>query len=76
MPAPIETIGEVANKVAEYALGLDPSPKMILHEPYREVWNRICLEFEKELRDYEKDHPSPDFVITKEAFEDDLHGVA
>ena len=43
-------IGEIIDKVMDYIIGLDESPKMIVHEPYMSINNRISMAFEKELQ--------------------------
>ena len=47
-----EKIGEIVDLITSYVIDLDPSPKMVLHEPYRSIKRRIEHEFKAELIAY------------------------
>ncbi len=70
-------IGKVVDELLDKIIGMDPSPKMILHEPYRAILSRIGKEFEEELIAFDAiKEPSPSFIITKEALDFDLYKVS
>lgn len=70
-----QEIGKIVDELLDKLIDMDPSPKMILHDPYRTILYRIQEEFGEELIAYDAiKEPSPSFIITKEALEDDTYG--
>ena len=71
---PKQEIGRIVDEITTHVIGMDPSPKMILHEPYVTIMHRIEGIFEEELGLYYETNPeTPRIIVTKEALEDNLY---